>query len=101
IVGGPGYAIHYDSDAYPDPDEYRPVPFSDMAEALGDGKMKRTMLSWLNTGVFGRGRLACPGRFFASTERGARIEPHGFMTSYVSWRHWSKRETIVEFDCST
>ncbi|KAK0611433.1 putative cytochrome P450 [Immersiella caudata] len=70
IVGGPGYAIHHDSAIYSDPDEYRPFRFSDMAESLGDGK--RTKLSLVNTGVdyqvFGHGRLACPGRFYASAK---------------------------------
>lgn len=79
IAGAPGYTIHHDETIYPDPDEYRPFRFSDMAADLGkqagEGKAstgKRSRYAWVTTSpdytAFGHGRYACPGRFFASAE---------------------------------
>ncbi|KUI71210.1 Ent-kaurene oxidase [Cytospora mali] len=80
----PGYAVHHDSDIYPDAEEFQPFRFSEkrrvnVGETGEDGGadqassyVSRARQQWATTTNdflgFGHGRAACPGRFFAATE---------------------------------
>ncbi|KAK7049978.1 hypothetical protein VNI00_005409 [Paramarasmius palmivorus] len=70
-VSLPTAGIHYDEKHYTDPFEFNPWRFSDIRSADGDegGRIKHQMIT-PNTEymLFGTGRHACPGRFFAVNE---------------------------------
>ncbi|KAL4780390.1 cytochrome P450 [Aspergillus varians] len=65
-VGIPQYAVHRDSDLYPNPDEYNPYRFynPDATSAeRRESSMTHTSESYV---VFGHGRRQCPGRWIFS-----------------------------------
>ncbi|EAW13748.1 cytochrome P450 [Aspergillus clavatus NRRL 1] len=62
-IGIPQYAIHRDSDLYPNPNEYNPYRFYKehaTADELRQNSMTNTSDTYL---VFGHGRRQCPGRW--------------------------------------
>ncbi|KAL4773295.1 cytochrome P450 [Aspergillus nidulans var. acristatus] len=65
-IGIPQYAVHRDSDLYPNPDQYNPyrfyTPGASPAE-LRESSMTNTSESYV---VFGHGRRQCPGRWIFS-----------------------------------
>ncbi|KAL0068149.1 hypothetical protein AAF712_004809 [Marasmius tenuissimus] len=62
------YETHHDEETYPDPNDFIPSRFADMRAKEGEG-MKHQMVTptreWV---LFGTGKHACPGRFFAVAE---------------------------------
>ncbi|KAF9261024.1 cytochrome P450 [Marasmius fiardii PR-910] len=61
-------AVHESESCYPNPATFRPARFSDMREKEGEGvrhQMITPTSEWL---LFGHGKHACPGRFFAVNE---------------------------------
>ncbi|RLL98912.1 hypothetical protein CFD26_105565 [Aspergillus turcosus] len=62
-IGIPQYAVHRDSDLYPNPDEYNPYRFykeNASPEERRQNLMTHTSDTYL---VFGHGRRQCPGRW--------------------------------------
>jgi cytochrome P450 len=62
-IGIPQYAVHRDSDLYPNPDEYNPYRFykeNATPEERRQNLMTNTSDTYL---VFGHGRRQCPGRW--------------------------------------
>ncbi|RDW67498.1 cytochrome P450 [Aspergillus mulundensis] len=65
-IGIPQYAVHRDSDLYPNPDEYNPYRFyqpTATPSELRENSMTNTSESYV---VFGHGRRQCPGRWIFS-----------------------------------
>ena len=76
-VASPGHPVHQDPDIYgPDAREFKPFRFAEQRSSNeGDDTkeyLKKAKMSFPTTSssylAFGHGRLACPGRFFASNE---------------------------------
>lgn len=66
-VGIPRWALHHDERYYEDPNEFKPWRSFQMRE--DEGGVKHQMITPTSTYVmFGCGRHACPGRFFAVNE---------------------------------
>lgn len=62
-IGIPQYAVHRDSDLYPNPDQYNPYRFYTPGASpaqLRESSMTNTSESYV---VFGHGRRQCPGRW--------------------------------------
>ncbi|OJJ60291.1 hypothetical protein ASPSYDRAFT_86886 [Aspergillus sydowii CBS 593.65] len=62
-IGIPQYAVHRDSDLYPNPDEYNPYRFykpDATSTERRENSMTNTSESYV---VFGHGRRQCPGRW--------------------------------------
>ncbi|KAI0292771.1 cytochrome P450 [Russula brevipes] len=70
LVGAPLSAIHTDGEVYPNPDEFDGFRFVKLRECGGDGIASKHLAGTTSTVhlPYGHGRLACPGRFFATTE---------------------------------
>lgn len=70
VVGAPLSAIHTDGEVYPNPDEFDGFRFVKLRECGGDGMASKHLAGTTSTVhlPYGHGRLACPGRFFATTE---------------------------------
>ncbi|ESK95651.1 cytochrome p450 [Moniliophthora roreri MCA 2997] len=66
MVGVPGYALHHDESYYPDPNQFIPSRFAKL-QSHDESKHQLVSLSSDYT-LFGVGRHACPGRFFAASE---------------------------------
>lgn len=62
----PGHAIQRDPDCYSGPLTFNPFRFSDTDQAIASGKAPSIATTTDNFLVFGHGRHACPGRFFAA-----------------------------------
>lgn len=63
------FALHHDQEFYSNPDEFDGFRFANLRDNDKDGFSKHQMVSLgLNYVVFGHGRHACPGRFFAVNE---------------------------------
>ena len=67
LVAVPSYAIHLDESNYPNPTSFQPFRFAEKAEETPGRKVDMTATS-TDFLVFGYGRHACPGRFFAAAE---------------------------------
>ncbi|PCH44104.1 cytochrome P450, partial [Wolfiporia cocos MD-104 SS10] len=101
ICAAAAFPLHHDKEYYADPDEFNPFRFSDMRASSEGNNVKH---QYVNTSseyiAFGHGKLACPGRFFASielkailayliinydikTEDGRRPKDHWFGTAIV------------------
>ncbi|PWY88359.1 putative cytochrome P450 [Aspergillus heteromorphus CBS 117.55] len=62
-IGIPQYALHRDSDLYPDPDKYDPCRFY-TANASAEERQRDAMTTTTDKYVvFGHGRRQCPGRW--------------------------------------
>ncbi|EEB88365.1 hypothetical protein MPER_13836, partial [Moniliophthora perniciosa FA553] len=66
MVGVPGYALHHGELYYPDPNQFTPFRFAKL-HSHDESKHQLVSLSSDYT-LFGVGRHACPGRFFAASE---------------------------------
>jgi cytochrome P450 len=75
VVAAPLSAIHTDAEIYPNPDEFDGFRFAKLRERDGDGMTNRhqTGTTSITHMPFGHGRLACPGRFFATLEMKALL----------------------------
>ncbi|KAG7449769.1 cytochrome P450 [Guyanagaster necrorhizus] len=62
------FATHIDADNYEDPYEFKPWRFSEMREQEGESIRHQMVTPRLDYILFGVGRTACPGRFFAVNE---------------------------------
>jgi len=60
--------IHHDKDSYANPDIFDGFRFADMGSSASDSGKYQMVATNLNHLVFGHGRHACPGRFFAANE---------------------------------
>jgi cytochrome P450 len=72
-VGVPSYAVLQDSSIYEDAQTFKPFRFAEARDEMkGSEYVQRARLSFATTNndylVFGHGRNACPGRFFAANE---------------------------------
>ncbi|OCH91784.1 cytochrome P450 monooxygenase [Obba rivulosa] len=71
IIAAGSTSMHKDGDLYPDPDTFNPLRFLNTAEGggikLGFASPRADYIA------FGRGRHACPGRFYADLELKAII----------------------------
>jgi cytochrome P450 len=67
VVAAPATAIHTDGENYPNPDEFDGFRFANLRECDGvtGQQITSTSVDYL---IFGYGRHACPGRFFAANE---------------------------------
>jgi len=61
-------AIHNDSEYYPNPDVFDGFRFAEMKVSAGESVNHQLVATNLDYVPFGRGRHACPGRFFAANE---------------------------------
>ncbi|KAI0001032.1 cytochrome P450 [Russula vinacea] len=70
VVAAPLSAIHTDGEIYSNPDEFDGFRFAKVREHDGDSMASRhqTGTTSITHLPFGHGRLACPGRFFATLE---------------------------------
>ncbi|KAK0212144.1 cytochrome P450 [Desarmillaria ectypa] len=62
------YSTHIYEANYEDPLEFKPWRFSDMRKKEGEGIRHQMVTPSLDYVLFGNGRPACPGRFFAVNE---------------------------------
>ncbi|KAK0226700.1 cytochrome P450 [Armillaria fumosa] len=62
------YSTHTDEENYEDPLEFKPWRFSDKRKEDGEGIRHQMVTTSLDYLLFGGGRPACPGRFFAVNE---------------------------------
>ncbi|SJL14131.1 uncharacterized protein ARMOST_17586 [Armillaria ostoyae] len=62
------YSTHTDGENYEDPLEFKPWRFSDKRKEDGEGIRHQMVTPSLDYLLFGGGRPACPGRFFAVNE---------------------------------
>ncbi|KAK0448937.1 cytochrome P450 [Desarmillaria tabescens] len=62
------YSTHMYEENYEDPLEFKPWRFSDMRKKEGEGIRHQMVTTSLDYLLFGNGRPACPGRFFAVNE---------------------------------
>ncbi|KAG6837019.1 hypothetical protein H0H93_016226 [Arthromyces matolae] len=63
------FAMHHDENIYPDPFVFDGFRFSKMREQQAEGYSKHQMVALTHEYiVFGQGKHACPGRFFAVNE---------------------------------
>ncbi|KAJ7100090.1 cytochrome P450 [Mycena belliarum] len=69
LVGIPILAEHTDHAKYTDPDTFDPFRFARMREEAGEGTKHQMVTPAPDFLVFGLGRHACPGRFFAVNEQ--------------------------------
>ncbi|KAK7063838.1 Ent-kaurene oxidase [Favolaschia claudopus] len=60
--------IHYDATVYPNPEKFEWFRFSNLREEDGSGAKHQFTTVGKDLLLFGLGRHACPGRFFASME---------------------------------
>ncbi|KAJ7580060.1 cytochrome P450 [Mycena floridula] len=58
-------AICFDEKYYPNPEEFQPFRFSDLRQQAGESIKHQTSTPGVDHLLFGIGRHACPGRFFA------------------------------------
>ncbi|KAG6887831.1 hypothetical protein C0995_012331 [Termitomyces sp. Mi166 len=69
IVAVPNFAIHHDEENYTDASVFDGFRFSKMRELQAEGFSKHQMVALsCDYIVFGHGKHACPGRFFAVNE---------------------------------
>jgi cytochrome P450 len=70
FVAVPSYAMHHDENIYADPHEFQGARFEKMRGQLSPGEAARHQMISTNPEylLFGYGRHACPGRFFAVNE---------------------------------
>ncbi|KAL2783089.1 cytochrome P450 [Aspergillus keveii] len=67
-IGIPQYALHRDSDLYPNPDEYNPYRFYSPDSTIAEKRANAMTVTSDSYVVFGHGRRQCPGRWiFAHT----------------------------------
>ncbi|TFK68396.1 cytochrome P450 [Pluteus cervinus] len=66
-------ATHLDEVNYPNPHEFQGFRFSDMREDEGESTKHQTVALGLDWVIFGGGKHACPGRFFAVNEMKAML----------------------------
>ncbi|KAJ7461749.1 cytochrome P450 [Mycena galericulata] len=69
LVGVPVLAEHHSAANYPDGDVFDPFRFARMREEVGEGIKHQMVTPSPDFLVFGLGRHACPGRFFAVNEQ--------------------------------
>ncbi|KAK7051554.1 hypothetical protein VNI00_004533 [Paramarasmius palmivorus] len=64
----PNWAVHHDEKYYEDPHIFKPFRFAEMREDNGEGMKHQMVTPTMEYFLFGVGRHACPGRFFAVNE---------------------------------
>ncbi|KAK1228837.1 hypothetical protein PQX77_008104 [Marasmius sp. AFHP31] len=62
------YEIHRNEELYPNPNDFVPSRFADMRAKEGDSMKHQMVTPTLEWVLFGTGKHACPGRFFAVAE---------------------------------
>ncbi|KAK7457266.1 hypothetical protein VKT23_010565, partial [Stygiomarasmius scandens] len=62
------WALHRDDAIYPNGNEFNPYRFYEMRSQEGEGTKHQLVTPNPEWFLFGQGRHACPGRFFASAE---------------------------------
>ena len=67
-IAVPSNAIHLDESNYPDPTSFVPFRFADKVKKESTGRKVDLTATSTDFLLFGHGRHACPGRFFAATE---------------------------------
>ncbi|KAK0212153.1 cytochrome P450 [Desarmillaria ectypa] len=67
-LGVAAYSTHMDEKNYEDPLEFKPWRFSDKRKEEGESLRHQMVALDLEYVLFGNGRSACPGRFFAVNE---------------------------------
>ncbi|KAF8178062.1 cytochrome P450 [Pholiota molesta] len=67
------YETHVDGNLYSDPDKFEGLRFADKREEEGEGLKHQMVALSHEYVVFGTGRHACPGRFFAVNELKAML----------------------------
>ncbi|KAF5341335.1 hypothetical protein D9758_016165 [Tetrapyrgos nigripes] len=86
----PVWAMHHDERHYEDPNEFKPFRFSDMRDIEENGNIKHQMITPNSDYfLFGTGRHACPGRFFAVNELKTLLA-HTLLTYDVKLEGFSK-----------
>ncbi|CCM00817.1 uncharacterized protein FIBRA_02859 [Fibroporia radiculosa] len=73
FVAVPVRAIHYDEEIYPHATLFDPWRFSSMRDEDGEGTKHSAVSTSTEYILFGHGRHACPGRFFAVNELKAML----------------------------
>ncbi|KAJ7269675.1 cytochrome P450 [Mycena rebaudengoi] len=68
LVGAPMFAEHLEEGNYPDAHKFDPFRFARMRTKEGQGTLHQIVALSPDFLVFGLGRQACPGRFFAVNE---------------------------------
>ncbi|KAF9254469.1 cytochrome P450, partial [Marasmius fiardii PR-910] len=67
-VGVPAYWLHQQENVYPDPGTFNPTRFSDLRSQEGESVRHQLVTPTPDWVIFGSGKHACPGRFFAVNE---------------------------------
>ncbi|KAJ6614631.1 cytochrome P450 [Mycena sp. CBHHK59/15] len=91
LLGIPVLAEQHDEANYSNPDEFDPFRFSRMREEVGEGTKHQMITPSPDFLVFGIGRHACPGRFFAVNEM-KMILAHVLMTYDVKFENGMRPE---------
>ncbi|KAK7460911.1 hypothetical protein VKT23_008839 [Stygiomarasmius scandens] len=68
IISTAAYSLHHDEGYYKNPMEMEPFRFSNMRENEGESIKHQMVTPSTDFVLFGAGRHACPGRFFAVNE---------------------------------
>ncbi|KAG7092019.1 hypothetical protein E1B28_008402 [Marasmius oreades] len=72
-VGIPTYQVHHQKDVYTSPESFIPTRFFDLRAQEGESVKHQFVTPTPDWVVFGSGKHACPGRFFAVNEIKAMI----------------------------
>ncbi|KZT01552.1 cytochrome P450 [Laetiporus sulphureus 93-53] len=72
-IAAPAVAMHHDEDVYPDAHTFNPWRFSDSCNERDDFQRQHTITTSPYFLLFGHGKHACPGRFFAVNELKAML----------------------------
>lgn len=68
VIALPGYEICHDPDIYPDPETFDGLRFYKMRQHIDNMNRLQYTSTSPEFPIFGHGKHACPGRFFATAE---------------------------------